>query len=107
MADRIDYKPDHRGIAALLVAPAMQSMVAQYAEAGMAYAISISPDAPPIGVGYIDSFEVDAGHVVETGGNRRAAAFLRNNAPHAAEVEWTNDSRVLGRTVDFIEKLRL
>lgn len=107
MANRIDYKADHKGIAALLVAPAMMSMVAQYAEAGKEYAIGISPDAPPLGQGYISSFEVDAGHVVRTGGNRRAAALLRNNSGHAAAVEWTNGSRVLGRTVDYLEKLRL
>lgn len=106
MAD-VDYKPDHKGIAALLVAPAMMNAVALYAEAGRDYAISISPDAEPFGEGYVSSFEVQAGLVVKTGGNRRAAARLVNTSPHAVHVEWTNDSRVLGRTVDFIEKRKL
>lgn len=99
-----DYKPNHKGIAALLVAPPMMKAVALYAAAGMPYAISISPEATG---DYASSFEVDAGHVVKTGGNRRAAARLVNTSDHAVHVEWTNGDRVLGRTVDYIEKLKL
>jgi hypothetical protein len=102
-----DYKPDHKGIAQLLVAPSMMKVVALYAEAGMPYAVSISPDADPYGEGYVSSFEVEAGLTVKTGGNRRAAARLVNTTDHAAHVEWTNGDRVLGRTVDYIEKLKL
>jgi hypothetical protein len=99
----VRYKPDHKGIAALLIAPAMMNLVAQAAAEGMQYAISISPDADPYGEGYVSNFEVEAGLVVKTGGNKRAAARLVNTSPHAIHVEWTNGTRVLGRTVDHIE----
>lgn len=97
---KVQYEADHKGIAALLVAPEMMNLVAQGAAEGMQYAISISPKDTG---DYASSFEVEAGLVVKTGGNRRAAARLVNNSDHAVNVEWTNGDRVLGRTVDHIE----
>lgn len=102
MAD-FDYKPDHKGIGQLLISPGMHKLVTERATAGMAYAISISPDAEPYGEGYISSFSVESGLVVNEAGSRRAAARLVNNASHATLVEYANGARVLGRTVDHIE----
>lgn len=102
MAD-VEYKPDHKGIAQLLVSPGMHRLVTERARAGMAYAISISPDAPPYGEGYIASFAVEPGLVVNEAGSRRAAARLVNNSDHATLVEYANGERILGRTVDHIE----
>lgn len=103
MADRVDYKPNHKGIGQLLVSSDMHRLVTDRARDGMAYAISISPDAPPYGEGYISSFSVESGLVVNESGSRRAAARLVNSASHATLVEFANGERILGRTVDHIE----
>lgn len=103
MANSIRYKPNHRGVAALLVSPEMMSLATRGAEEGMQYAISISPHATGE---YAGSFRVESGKVVKAGGNQRACAELHNDSDHALEVEFTNGDRVLGRTVDFIEKLK-
>jgi hypothetical protein len=70
----------------------------------MAYAISISPDAPPYGAGYIASFRVEPNLIVNEAGSRRAAARLVNTSDHATLVEYKNGDRILGRTVDMIER---
>lgn len=103
MAD-VEYKPDHKGIAKLLVSPEMHKLVGDAARRGLPYAISISPDAPPYGEGYIAELDVETGLTVKEGGNRRAAARLVNNSDHATLVEFANGERVLGRTVDVIER---
>ena len=103
MAD-FQFEPDHKGIAELLVSPGMHRLVTERARSGMAYAISISPDAPPYGEGYIAEFDVESGLTVKEAGSRRAAARLVNNSDHATLVEYANGDRVLGRTVDHIER---
>lgn len=102
MAD-VTYKPDHKGIARLLVSPEMHQLVTRAAEEGKRYAVSISPDAEPYGEGYIASFRVEGGKTEKVAGSNRAAAHLVNTSPHATAVEYANGSRVLGRTVDHIE----
>ena len=102
MAD-VDYRPDHKGIARLLVSPDMHRLVARAAAEGMRYARSISPDAEPYGEGYIASFRVEAGRTEKVAGSNRAAARLVNTSDHATLVEYANGARVLGRTVDHIE----
>lgn len=99
----IRYRPNRKGIAALLVSPEMQDMIKDVAEAGMEYAKSISPDAAPYGEGYINSFEVESGLVEKVAGSKRATSKIKNTAPHAAAVEWKHGHRVLGRTADWIE----
>lgn len=103
MAD-VDYKPDHKGIAQLLVSPEMHRLVTAAANEGKRYAESISPDAEPYGEGYIASFEVQSGLVEKVAGSRRAVARLANTSDHATLVEYANGARVLGRTVDHIEQ---
>jgi hypothetical protein len=102
MAD-FEYRPDHKGIGQLLVSSDMHKLVADRARAGMAYAISISPDAPPYGEGYIANFHVETGLTSKEGGSPRAAARLVNTSDHALAVEFANGERILGRTVDHIE----
>jgi hypothetical protein len=99
----IDYRPDRKGIGRLLVSQDMHRLVARAAAEGMRYAQSISPDAEPYGEGYIASFRVDTGGTVKVAGSTRAVARLVNTSDHASLVEYANGSRVLGRTVDYIE----
>lgn len=103
MAD-VKIEIDHKGIGELLVSPGMHRLVTERAHAGMAYAISISPDAPPYGEGYISSFTVESGLTVREAGSERAAAELINTSDHATLVEFANGERILGRTVDHIER---
>lgn len=99
----VRYEPDYRGTGELLVTPEMHHLVERAAEAGKDYAIAISPDAPPLGEGYIASFRVEAGLVDQVAGEDRATARLWNDADHAARVEWENGDHILGRTVDYLE----
>lgn len=98
----VRYDPNHKEIGKFLVGPEMQRLVAKAAEAGKAYAESISPDAPPIGEGYIQAFDVETGLVKKVARNPRACARLWNRSDYASKVEWEYDYRVLGRTVDFL-----
>lgn len=98
----VRYDPNHKEIGKFLVGAQMQKLVTKAANAGKAYAISISPDAPPLGEGYITSFEVESGLVKTIARNPRACARLWNRAGHAAAVEWEHGHRILGRTVDFL-----
>jgi hypothetical protein len=102
----IRYDRDIKGTAEVLTQPEMHSLVDRAAEAGKAFAVSISPDAPPIGEGYIESFRVETGQTETFEGVRRAEAQLWNDSPYAAAVEWEYKHHVLGKTVDFIEKWR-
>lgn len=99
----IRYRPDRKGIAALLISPGMQELCRRAAEEGKRYAVSISPDAPPYGAGYIASFRVEFGLVRKEAGSKRATSELWNDSDHAAAVEWRHGQRVLGRTADHIE----
>jgi hypothetical protein len=76
-----------------------QAMV-EAAERGQAYAESISP---VLTGDYRNSFHVRPA-IVGQGLNRRAGAILENTSHHAFEVEYTDDFRVLQRTVDEIER---
>ncbi len=113
MAD-VEYQPDRQGMRGLMIAPDMHAMVTEVAADAIPFAQSISPDAPPVGGGYVDSFEVDSGHVERIARERRAVAHLYNTAEYAAAVEWGWDTdrgawgnhpghHVLSRTADHIE----
>ena len=116
MADVI-YKPDHRGIGELLRGPDMHALVHRVAAEAIPFAVSISPDDPPYGVGYIAAFDVeDATEEVTIRGGPRAVARLVNRSDHAAAVEWGWSTahhefgnhpgyHVLSRTADYIEAL--
>ena len=97
----IRYEPDIAGVGRVMRGPEMQAMLAARARRGQAYAQGISP----VDTGdYAASFHVE---VSARGTGRwadRAEARLVNRSEHATLVEWANGARVLGRTVDHIEK---
>lgn len=115
-----EYKHDYRGVPQLAKSAEMHMMLIDQAIDAKAFAISISPDAPPYGEGYIASFEVDAAHYETINGVKRAVAYLRNTSEHAWYVERGTDRssvtsastpspfgrghHVLGRTIDFLER---
>lgn len=103
MADLVRYTPDNKGTGKLLVDPQMHRLIGRAAEAAKLFAISISPDQPPYGEGYIANFEVETGLETTLARSPRATAHLRNTSDYAAAVEWRWGHHVLGRTVDFIE----
>ncbi len=102
-----EYRPDIQGIGELARSPQMHAMLAEAAGDAIPFAQSISPDATPYGTGYVDSFEVDSGHVEMVARHRRAVAHLYNTTDYAAAVEFGNPNieahHVLSRTADYIE----
>lgn len=102
------YVADHQGTGQLLLSPGMFDLVNAFADFGMRYAVSISPEDTGE---YKDSFRVEEGHeitLVTRDGHRsrRAAARIVNDAPHAPNVEWEWGHAVLGRTIDAIERAK-
>lgn len=90
----------------VLNAPWMVEEMRSRAEAGKAFAVSVAPDAPPYGEGYIASFEVESG----TGGgvhHDRAYAELRNTDDAARYIEFgterTHAHHVLTRAADVMQ----
>lgn len=107
MADGARYKPDFRSTAEIMRSPGIRGAVELAAHEAVPFAKSISPDAPPYGVGYISSFEVSSG-IERIAGARRAVAYLANTSDHAILVEDGIPGRqeghhVLARTIDYIE----
>jgi hypothetical protein len=115
----VEYRHDYRGVPELAKSAEMHMMLIDRAIEGKAFAISISPDAPPYGEGYISSFEVDGANYETYNGFKRAVAYLRNTADYAWYVERGTDRsgltsgapspygrghHVLSRTIDFLER---
>ena len=106
----VTYKHDFSGLRELAVAPEMQAMLLDRAYAARDYAISISPDAPPYGAGYIDSFEVEGGHTERHAGLKRSVVYLWNRSDHAwfvergTKVSQNLGHHVLARTADWLER---
>jgi hypothetical protein len=98
------YHLDHAAFRELVLnAPWMVEEMHSRAESAKAVAVSISPDAPVIGEGYIDSFEVESG--THGGVNHdRAYAVLKNTSDHARYVEFGTEHNaahhVLTRAMD-------
>jgi hypothetical protein len=115
----VHYKHDFRGVPQMAQAAEMHTMLIEKAIDAKAFAISISPDAPPYGEGYIASFEIDAAQYERFNGFKRAVAYLRNTSDHAWIVErgaegsgvqagtpspFGRGHHVLSRTIDFLEQ---
>lgn len=107
-----EYRADRNGMDELTRSPRVRGLVELKAHEGAEFARNISPDAPPLTEGYIDSFEVSA-DVRRIARSRRAVAELANTSPHAATVEWGWSEahnqgfdragyHVLGQTADVI-----
>lgn len=118
MAD-VQYRHDFRGVPQLAKSSEMHMMLIDKAIEAKEFAISISPDAPPYGEGYIASFEVDGANYETISGVKRAVAYLRNTSDHAWFVErgqrgagvtastpspFGRGHHVLSRTIDFLEQ---
>lgn len=100
MGKNVTYKPDIGGVRRLLRSPEMQRMCVSAATKGMAYAESISP----VRTGeYRRGFRVVPLAVAGLHSDRTGAKLV-NYASDAAAVEWRLKFRVLGRTVDVIER---
>lgn len=111
MAD-VTYKPNYRGTGELMRTAEMKAMLEVKGREAQPIAQLLSPDAPPVGEGYRDSFGV-AIEVHRLAGNDRAVAVLYNDSDHATAVEfgwsvekgqWTDKPgyHVLSRTADLI-----
>jgi hypothetical protein len=110
-----NFEIDSAGVGRMLIGPEMHVLVDRVAHDAVAFAQSISPDAPPYGVGYISSFDVSlrTDNVTVRPG-RRVVARIANTSGHAGAVElgwdtahnqWANHAgyHVLARTKDWIE----
>lgn len=94
----IRYKPDFAGTDRLMCGPEMEAVVKAVAQAGRAFAESISPHHTGE---YAASFHVSS---TRRGGPRhdRAAAYLTNDSPHAVLVEVVDGYHVMARAADFM-----
>lgn len=102
------YRPDFRDTARLMRSAGMGMLVIDAGFDTIPDLKAISPDAPPYGEGYVDSFGVDGGHTERIAGTKRAVAYLYNDSPHAAAVEWGNEAspgghHILSVGIDMIE----
>lgn len=98
----------------------MHMMLIDKAIDAKVFAISISPDAKPVGEGYIASFEIDGAKYETHNGFKRAVCRLTNTSNHAWIVERGSERsggptastpspfgrghHVLARTADFLEQ---
>jgi hypothetical protein len=96
---RIRYKPDLKGTNELMRSAGVRDHLRSVAEAAIPYAESISPERTG---DYKASFRVET---TDSGGPRdnRASAYLVNDSPHAARVEWEDGFHVLARVADHIQ----
>lgn len=102
------YNPDHDGLNEIARSPAVRAALAAVANKGKAIAEGLSADFADTG-DYASHFKVEA-ETIEWRGEypgRRAAAYLVNDAPYAAAVEWGNSRdhkphHVLGRTLGML-----
>lgn len=100
---RIDFELDRDGIRKLAVGKELrEATTAVVRRRALPYAVSISPyDSESKGPHYRDSFRIKQGYVT-IAGLRRVATRLHNVSDHSTIVEWHNGSRVLGRTLAFL-----
>ena len=99
-----EYKPSYDGIGRLLTSDFLQAEMLRRAEAVKALAESTAPDAPPLGVGYKEDFEVTGGIKTSKKGTKRAVGTVTNTSDHAVFVEYggqnTPAHRTLGRALN-------
>jgi hypothetical protein len=99
-----EFRPSFKGIGEMLTAEFMQAEMLRRAEQVKVRAQATAPDAPPIGVGYKEDFEVTSGVKTSKKGTRRAYGRVTNNSDHARAVEYgfgdTPRHRTLGKALD-------
>ena len=95
------YRPDRAGAGDLMRAHGIGQHLERVARDAQGFAEAISPDAPELRQGYIDSFRTES-EVANIARTRRVVVRLVNDADHAAAVE--SRTHVLSRTKDMIER---
>ena len=97
------FKGSYRGIGELLVAPFIREEMARRGAKVLARAKATAPDYTPLGIGYIDDFELVVDVKESKRGTRRARARVRNKSDHALWVEMggknTPKHRTLGKAL--------
>ena len=106
MADA-NYEPNEAGWAKIAMSPDILDACVAEAKKGQAFAEGIAPrSGDGDGVPYADSFDVVPAVTTAFRRGPRVTAFLFNDAPHAAAVEFGNKNRraqrVLGRTAQHL-----
>jgi len=99
----VRYEPDYAGLGRVMRSREMRAMLEIRTLRGKAFAESIAPRDTG---DYARSFRVESSARGEGRWADRAEARLINFSDHATLVEWVNGDRVLGRTVDVIERGR-
>jgi hypothetical protein len=96
---KIRYEKNIKGLNELMRSAGVRDHLRAVAEAAIPYAQEISPERTGE---YKASFRVET---TDSGGplGNRAAAYLINDSPHAARVEWEDDFHVLARVADHIQ----
>ncbi|KAB2344877.1 HK97 gp10 family phage protein [Actinomadura rudentiformis] len=89
------YTPDPTAITALAAASEMGDALAEIAGEGARFAAGIAPRRTGR---YAASFRTSS-----RPGQGGVEGVLENTAPYAEYVEWADDHRVLGHTVDYLE----
>lgn len=93
------YKPSYKGIGDLLTADFIRAEMLRRAEKVLARAEATAPDAPPVGVGYREDFEITTGVKRSKKGTTRARATVRNKSEHALFVEFGGKNTPAHRTL--------
>jgi bacteriophage HK97-gp10 putative tail-component len=97
------FNASYKGIGELLVADFIRAEMVRRAGKVLVRARATAPDYEPLGVGYVDEFELTSGTKVSKKGTRRAVATVRNGSKHALYVEFggqnTPAHRTLGRAL--------
>ena len=97
------FRASYKGIGELLTAPFIKAEMERRGAKVLARAKATAPDYTPIGVGYIDDFELVVDVKESKRGTRRARARVRNKSNHALWVEMggqnTPKHRTLGRAL--------
>lgn len=98
----IDFELNRAGIAKIAVGNELRDAVHSVAEhRAKPYAIGISPRSDRKHKHYADSFQVRNGYTT-IAGMRRVTARLWNTSDHSVEVEFINGSRILGKTLAYL-----
>lgn len=93
------FKASYKGIGELLVADFIRAEMVRRGEKVLALAKATAPDYRPLGVGYVDEFELVELSKISKKGTRRAAARVRNGSPHALYVEFGGQETPAHRTL--------
>jgi hypothetical protein len=100
VADRPTYRADFAAFRKFMNSPGIQRAMVAVAEKGKTYAEQISPVRSGEYRRHFHAEPVD--HAGKRGD--RAGAKLYNDDPKSPAVEWHDGHRVLGRTVDHMER---